>query len=519
LSAEYTSVAEELSALVAQVQAGAWQGPSAESFVAAFVPYLAWLTQASANSAAAATQHETAATAYTAALAAMPTLPELAANHMIHGVLLATNFFGINTIPIALNEADYVRMWVQAATTMGTYQTVSSAAVVSTPATDPAPPILKSAAAQPASDVYDQLSGDNPLGIPQWLQNILKQFGIDNQITAHDPKLDYFFDNWVADWLKNFGITWDPAAGTVNGATYDSYANPAVGNGIFWVVRALELFEDAQQFGTYLVQNPVEAFQYFFSWELFDIPIHIEEVLIYLVSNPLLLAVVSSSALAPAAAGAAGLAGLAAIPPPPAAPTPVVAAPPVLPVAGPSPTVLGAAGAAPGTAPGTSPAPATSTVANPAAPTPPPAAGGAGFAPPYVVGPPGVGARTGMSIGAKTQEPTSRGSAKAPVIAAAAAAASGRTRRRRRAKQRGYGDEYADMNIDVDPDWGPEPVTSAAASDRGAGNLGFAGTVSKGSTQAAGLASLSDDEFGDGPSMPMLPGTWDPEAPGNGGHR
>ena len=126
----------------------------------------------------------------------------------------------------------------------------------------------------------------------------MKQFGIDNQITAHDPKLDYFFDNWVADFLQNFGVTWDPAAGTVNGATYDSYANPAVG--LFWTVRALELFEDAQQFGTYLVQNPVVAFQYFFSWELFDIPIHIEEVLIYLVSNPLALAVAASPALASA---------------------------------------------------------------------------------------------------------------------------------------------------------------------------------------------------------------------------
>jgi len=263
----------------------------------------------------------------------------------------------------------------------------------------------------------------------------------------------------------------------------------------------------------------VEAFQYFFSWELFDFPLHLEEVGVFLVQNPLLLAVIASPALTPAALGAIGLSGLAAIPPPTAAPTPVPAPPPVLPAVGTVPTVLGVAGAAaPGTAPGTSPASATSTVANPAAPTPPPAAGGAGFAPPYVLGPPGIGARTGMSLGAKTQEPTSRGSAKAAELAAAAAAASGRTRqrRKRRQRQREYGDEFLDMNIDVDPDWGAppgEPVASTAASDQGAGDLGFAGTVSKGSGQAAGLATLADDEFGGGPAMPMLPKTWEPETP------
>src|SRR5581483_7864243 len=98
-----------------------------------------------------------------------------------------------------------------------------------------------------------------------------------------------------------------------------------------------------------------------------------------------------------------------------------------------------------------------------------------------------------------TQEPTSRGSAKAAEVAAAAASASARTKQRRRrgAKQRGYGDEFMDMNTEVDPDWGAppgEPVASTVASDHGAGNLGFAGTVSKGTTQAAGLATVSDDE-------------------------
>ena len=508
LSAEYTAVAEEISTVLADVQTGAWQGPSAESFVAAFVPYLAWLMQASADSAAAATQHETTAAAYTAALAAMPTLPELATNHMVHGVLLATNFFGINTIPITLNEVDYVRMWVQAATTMSTYQGVSSAALASTPVTTTAPPIVKSEAAASDSSIYDQLSGDNPLGIPQWLQNILNKFGINNIITAHDPKLDYFFDNWVADYLQHFGVTWDPAAGTVNGATYDSYANPAVG--LFWTVRALELFEDVQQFGTYLVQNPVEAFQYFFSWELFDFPIHIEEVLIYLVSNPLLLAVVASPALA-SAGGLAGLAGLAAIPPPPAAPAHVAAPLPVLPVAGTAPPALGAAGVGTGTAPAPTSATATSAPAGPPPPTAPPApAAGPGFSPPYVVGGPTM--ESWMSAKAKTHEPTSRGASRAPAAAAAVAAAAKertRSRRRQRAKQRGQADEYMDMNVDVDPDWG----ASTAASDRGAGPLGFAGTMSKSSEKATGLATLSDDGYGNGPSMPMLPNTWSPEVP------
>ncbi|RER06390.1 hypothetical protein DSJ48_04520, partial [Mycobacterium tuberculosis] len=110
----------------------------------------------------------------------------------------------------------------------------------------------------------------------------------------------------------------------------------------------------------------------------------------------------------------------------------------------------------------------------------------------------------------------------AAAAAAAAVRDQARARRRRRVTRRGYGDEFMDMNIDVDPDWGPppgeDPVTSTVASDRGAGHLGFAGTARREAVaDAAGMTTLAGDDFGDGPTTPMVPGSWDPDrdAPGS----
>ncbi|HEY0225463.1 MAG TPA: hypothetical protein VGC05_03515, partial [Mycobacterium sp.] len=62
-----------------------------------------------------------------------------------------------------------------------------------------------------------------------------------------------------------------------------------------------------------------------------------------------------------------------------------------------------------------------------------------------------------------------------------------------------------------DADFVEQPAGSVRPSDRGAGPLGFAGTVHKGAVEAAGLATLAGGGFAAGPALPMVPGTWEPD--------
>lgn len=456
LSTEYETAAAEISGLLGATQAGAWQGPSAEQYVAAHVPYLAWLEQASADSAGVAAQHEVAATAYTAALTAMPTLMELSTNHMVHGLLVATNFFGVNAIPIALNEADYARMWVQAAAVMSTYQAASGAALASAPRTAPAPSIVNQGRGETNHVAVNAVQSSPNSG--NWLQNLLQQ-------------LEKFLQN-LSDIMQNF-LNNLPAFLAANGPL------------LFFV-----------------------AYQVFFNavgWPTWG------AILLAPILLPLILGVGLSTLLAPAieiapvAAGAAG--------------APLVAATktPMLPAVAMAPTVATPVGT-----------PATSAPAGSgAAATPTPATAAGSF--PYLVT---VGADPGTDLG-----PTlgGRAGAKAPAatIPAAAAAvpnrAAARARRRRKAAMREYGDEFLDMDSDVDvtPDYGEqEPWAEVVTSGVGAGTLGFSGTAHKrADLRAAGLTNITGDDFGAGPRMPMVPGTWDPEAdhpagasePGKGG--
>ena len=124
-----------------------------------------------------------------------------------------------------------------------------------------------------------------------------------------------------------------------------------------------------------------------------------------------------------------------------------------------------------------------------------------------------------MSSGAQRKAPE-------PDAAAAVAAAAASAREQRRARRhrrpalrdryRGY--EFMDLDSDIGPDSFADPATLATstASGLGAGGLGFAATAPKNTAAASGLTTLADDEFGNGPSAPMVPGTWDP-GPGDPG--
>lgn len=133
--------ADELTASLTSL-AQMWQGMGSERAITAAMPMVLWLRMLSLQAHKRALQASAQATAWTTAATGTPQLPEIELNHVTNAVLNATNFLGVNTVPIAVNEADYVRMWNQAAAVMTSYQTETMLNTTFEPVAPPKPIVL-----------------------------------------------------------------------------------------------------------------------------------------------------------------------------------------------------------------------------------------------------------------------------------------------------------------------------------------------------------------------------------------
>jgi PPE-repeat protein len=165
-----TQAQELFASLIALKQS--WTGTGSDRAIAAATPMVAWLQNAAQQAQQRAMKASAQAGAYLTALGMTPSLPEIATNHITHGLLSATNFFGINLVPIGFNETDYfVRMWNQAAGAMDIYQ-AETAANTAFEALEPMKPILQPGVGEAVSGTMNEFSQMASQAVPGALRTL-----------------------------------------------------------------------------------------------------------------------------------------------------------------------------------------------------------------------------------------------------------------------------------------------------------------------------------------------------------
>src|ERR1700678_4422465 len=189
LASQLGSAAPSYRAVVSDLTAGPWVGPSSLSMAAAAAPYAAWMSPTATAAEQTASQVGSAIAAYETAFAATVPPPLIAVNRELLAVFVAENIVGQNTPAIAAIEAQYAEMWAQDAAAMYGYAGASAAATTVTPFNPPPPTTnpagtgtqaaaLTHAAATPAGAAQNMLSG-----VPNTLQS-LASGGLPNAVTS-----------------------------------------------------------------------------------------------------------------------------------------------------------------------------------------------------------------------------------------------------------------------------------------------------------------------------------------------
>lgn len=157
--------ADELAASLANLTS-MWSGSASETAVSATMPMVVWLRTTSAQAMKRALQAANQANSYTLAMATTPPIPEIEQNHITHGVLEATNFLGVNTVPIGVNEADYfVRMWNQAAAAMDVYQAETQVNLLFEPIPPMTPIVIPGVGETTGATAAAQAAARAPMGL------------------------------------------------------------------------------------------------------------------------------------------------------------------------------------------------------------------------------------------------------------------------------------------------------------------------------------------------------------------